>query len=127
MTTTSLFFTTVIFSSIPASLLPHILFFFFFNDTATTEIYTLSLHDALPISCDGDGIRGPLGSVTGRLCGGDRGPALAPHPSRRAARGRNRDFDHGLDFHSSLRRHFHRRIREARRPAAARVAGGGVV
>src|SRR5256885_9084355 len=26
-------------------------FFFFFNDTATTEIYTLSLHDALPISC----------------------------------------------------------------------------
>src|SRR3989442_14207176 len=27
-------------------------FFFFFNDTATTEIYTLSLHDALPISCN---------------------------------------------------------------------------
>src|SRR5258708_27345183 len=27
--------------------------FFFFNDTATTEIYTLSLHDALPISCSG--------------------------------------------------------------------------
>src|SRR2546422_8223587 len=27
-------------------------FFFFFNDTATTEIYTLSLHDALPISAD---------------------------------------------------------------------------
>src|SRR6266516_5268067 len=31
----------VLFSFIP--------FFFFFNDTATTEIYTLSLHDALPI------------------------------------------------------------------------------
>src|SRR2546429_7675623 len=30
------------------ALLPH-LSFFFFNDTATTEIYTLSLHDALPI------------------------------------------------------------------------------
>src|SRR6266576_4103678 len=31
-----------------------IFFFFFFNDTATTEIYTLSLHDALPITryCD---------------------------------------------------------------------------
>src|SRR2546429_2909457 len=29
--------------------LPSILLFFFFNDTATTEIYTLSLHDALPI------------------------------------------------------------------------------
>src|SRR3712207_8565287 len=28
----------------------HNFFFFFFNDTATTEIYTLSLHDALPIS-----------------------------------------------------------------------------
>src|SRR3989442_8334536 len=26
-----------------------IIYFFFFNDTATTEIYTLSLHDALPI------------------------------------------------------------------------------
>src|SRR6266540_7524150 len=28
----------------------YMFFFFFFNDTATTEIYTLSLHDALPIS-----------------------------------------------------------------------------
>src|SRR6267143_4189391 len=34
--------------------LPVFFFFFFFNDTATTEIYTLSLHDALPISpCPG--------------------------------------------------------------------------
>src|SRR5256885_6952045 len=32
------------------SRLTSISFFFFFNDTATTEIYTLSLHDALPIS-----------------------------------------------------------------------------
>src|SRR5438132_9987548 len=30
-------------------ILPYCSFFFFFNDTATTEIYTLSLHDALPI------------------------------------------------------------------------------
>src|SRR5438477_12464007 len=30
--------------------MPSISFFFFFNDSATTEIYTLSLHDALPIS-----------------------------------------------------------------------------
>src|SRR3712207_9111387 len=29
-----------------------LLYFFFFNDTATTEIYTLSLHDALPICRD---------------------------------------------------------------------------
>src|SRR6266849_6535296 len=31
--------------------------FFFFNDTATTEIYTLSLHDALPISTPSSGVR----------------------------------------------------------------------
>src|SRR5688572_31741634 len=30
-----------------------LLFFFFFTDPATTEIYTLSLHDALPICCGG--------------------------------------------------------------------------
>src|SRR2546429_8378022 len=30
-------------------------FFFFFNDTATTEIYTLSLHDALPICMENGG------------------------------------------------------------------------
>src|SRR2546430_16667852 len=33
------------------------LFFFFFNDTATTEIYTLSLHDALPIYRRGKSVR----------------------------------------------------------------------
>src|SRR6266853_5434475 len=33
-------------------------FFFFFNDTATTEIYTLSLHDALPISLVGVALGG---------------------------------------------------------------------
>src|SRR3712207_9148895 len=41
--------------------------FFFFNDTATTEIYTLSLHDALPISIDDtrskDGSLGPLAGL----------------------------------------------------------------
>src|SRR2546430_10439418 len=34
-------------------------FVFFFNDTATTEIYTLSLHDALPISVSESGGWGP--------------------------------------------------------------------
>src|SRR5438552_14284975 len=38
------------------------LIFFFFNDTATTEIYTLSLHDALPISR----LRGDRGPSEGR-------------------------------------------------------------
>src|SRR5258708_30925992 len=35
---------------------PPSVLFFFFNDTATTEIYTLSLHDALPISDSHNGI-----------------------------------------------------------------------
>src|SRR2546426_5844032 len=35
----------------------HCFFLFFFNDTATTEIYTLSLHDALPICVDPDGVK----------------------------------------------------------------------
>src|SRR2546421_4883713 len=48
-----------LFPSIVTQLSPNLLFFFFFNDTATTEIYTLSLHDALPIS--------------GRLLGGQQG------------------------------------------------------
>src|SRR5258707_8820023 len=39
-------------------------FFFFFNDTATTEIYTLSLHDALPIS----GARIATITTTGSSC-----------------------------------------------------------
>src|SRR5256885_6793360 len=40
-------------------------FFFFFNDTATTEIYTLSLHDALPI-LPRDDRRVPRGAGLGR-------------------------------------------------------------
>src|SRR3712207_7970100 len=40
------------------------LIFFFFNDTATTEIYTLSLHDALPI-CHRAGGRPDLRAVAG--------------------------------------------------------------
>src|SRR5260370_39025952 len=38
--------------------MPSTTFFFFFNDTATTEIYTLSLHDALPILAMGKSISG---------------------------------------------------------------------
>src|SRR3989454_9947880 len=44
-------------------------FFFFFNDTATTEIYTLSLHDALPIS-PASTRSGPPGWRTAASCWG---------------------------------------------------------
>src|SRR3989442_9040108 len=50
-------------------------FFFFFNDTATTEIYTLSLHDALPICLhhrDGDGGRSLHGAQPHGRCHADR-------------------------------------------------------
>src|SRR2546426_6429178 len=64
-------------------MIDHCFFFFFFNDTATTEIYTLSLHDALPIS----GRDGSPASLGRRMCGGrrvvppSRGTA-APTPAR---------------------------------------------
>src|SRR6266567_1368279 len=50
-------------------------FFFFFNDTATTEIYTLSLHDALPIS-----LRAPL--IAGDVVAVEPGTVDAPHGGR---------------------------------------------
>src|SRR2546430_8000126 len=54
----------------------YILFFFFFNDTATTEIYTLSLHDALPICGCGDqlpdGGRWAAGHAAGQVPERDR-------------------------------------------------------
>src|SRR5689334_24192138 len=49
--------------------------FFFFNDTATTEIYTLSLHDALPISRRPASERAPRASRR-------RGGRSLPTPSR---------------------------------------------
>src|SRR2546430_17001171 len=57
---------------------------FFFNDTATTEIYTLSLHDALPISHHRESVRRP--SIPRTHCGRIPrcGPAGLPtQPSRR--------------------------------------------
>src|SRR3712207_7106320 len=61
---------------------------FFFNDTATTEIYTLSLHDALPISGPrrrsrggraGGHPRGARGRARLRLEGRDAGGVLVVH------------------------------------------------
>src|SRR2546422_7606101 len=62
-----------------------VIFFFFFNDTATTEIYTLSLHDALPISWPrrGRSARRP-GATPGhrRSPGAGRGLSGAPCRAR---------------------------------------------
>src|SRR3712207_9357353 len=55
--------------------------FFFFNDTATTEIYTLSLHDALPIWPVRQLGAGEDRGVQGRLRGGD--PARRPRDGLR--------------------------------------------
>src|SRR3712207_7784343 len=51
--------------------------FFFFNDTATTEIYTLSLHDALPISA------GPVLGRGEHGRGGHDGPQVAEQRAHR--------------------------------------------
>src|SRR5438132_13324472 len=53
-----------------------LLFFFFFTDTATTEIYTLSLHDALPISARAEHGVHP-GAPRSRAAPGQRGDDLA--------------------------------------------------
>src|SRR3712207_8228116 len=52
--------------------------FFFFNDTATTEIYTLSLHDALPILRGGEELRRP-GREAGRDAPGAAEPVEVRH------------------------------------------------
>src|SRR3712207_7747567 len=54
------------------------MFFFFFNDTATTEIYTLSLHDALPISEHvADAVARPHRHAAGQRAHGEPGAELA--------------------------------------------------
>src|SRR6266436_3348037 len=75
---------------------PHVYFmhvhgmFFFFNDTAPTEIYTLSLHDALPFSCR----RGPAVPRT---------PECRTTPSRRSARAAcPRSEEHTSELQSRL-------------------------
>src|SRR5438132_13689124 len=57
-------------------------FFFFFNDTATTEIYTLSLHDALPI------LKGPGKNLIDNITtgAGQIKNASTPCPDRKSTR-----------------------------------------
>src|SRR3712207_7237267 len=72
---------------------------FFFNDTATTEIYTLSLHDALPISTE----RGP-GSMTAISEGAWRArmasSRLRTTAMRRTGKPRRRSEEHTSELQS---------------------------
>src|SRR2546430_13718558 len=67
-------------------------FFFFFNDTATTEIYTLSLHDALPISRDRHHL--PIQFL--------RRPILCPAGTDRQRGGRDRKSTRLNSSHSQI-------------------------
>src|SRR5688572_32931199 len=67
-----------------------VLFFFFFNDTATTEIYTLSLHDALPISHLARSVR-TVSDQDGRA-----------HPGHAARRARSEEHTSELQSQSNL-------------------------
>src|SRR2546430_12311690 len=72
-----------------------VFFFFFFNDTATTEIYTLSLHDALPISSGGRDGGWDVGGSVRALGAGD--------PDRRlASAGRDRKSTRLNSSHSQI-------------------------
>src|SRR3712207_7291359 len=82
-------------------------FFFFFNDTATTEIYTLSLHDALPICTGRSGAgwggggprarRGPGPSASPRLRGRSH-----RNPSRSLCRPRDRKSTRLNSSHANI-------------------------
>src|SRR3712207_9486356 len=56
----------------------HLCYFFFFNDTATTEIYTLSLHDALPILCEESQIPHKVVRGSGHKTGPQTGAWMLP-------------------------------------------------
>src|SRR2546430_4201044 len=80
-------------------LVSSLFFFFFFNDTATTEIYTLSLHDALPI-------------WAGQRPGAGDGGSLDPHrgAGARPAVRRHRSPEHRLDRKSTRLNSSHSQI-----------------
>src|SRR2546427_10416552 len=70
-------------------LLTYFFCFFFFNDTATTEIYTLSLHDALPIwcpACPGVCWRSPCAIPASALPSSSSNSSSMPSARRTAAR-----------------------------------------
>src|SRR5256885_6220990 len=70
-------------------------FFFFFNDTATTEIYTLSLHDALPISR----VRG-AGPALEAALGAPGAAAMAGHRTGLCRHSAGRSEEHTSELQS---------------------------
>src|SRR2546429_9890322 len=70
--------------------------FFFFNDTATTEIYTLSLHDALPISSRTTATR------RGTTACGRSSSRFSASPGRTRCRSRTRSEEHTSELQSRL-------------------------
>src|SRR2546422_1351970 len=74
--------------------IPHSSFFFFFNDTATTEIYTLSLHDALPIS--------RTRCTSGMPRKASTSPPALHTPSRLRMKSANRSEEHTSELQSRL-------------------------
>src|SRR2546430_15413304 len=75
---------------------------FFFNDTATTEIYTLSLHDALPIYTLPGLIEAPTGPLTLSQGTGTGGGAGSGSTSARALRQRSEEHTSELQSQSNL-------------------------
>src|SRR2546430_13071189 len=86
------------------------MYFFFFNDTAPTEIYTLSLHDALPISASparrrvrrgpGPGAGGTVFRRGGAACRRDAARPLRPDARGRRHRARQRSEEHTSELQS---------------------------
>src|SRR6267154_2367115 len=114
---------------IPPYLFPS---FFFFNDTATTEIYTLSLHDALPISVRTAGHQRPLRLREERAAvqpAGLRHAAVRPAPAGGRRLPVGPVADHGAAHSRALARPDaparHRRRTLVAHPAAESVRGPG--
>src|SRR2546430_6686229 len=77
-------------------------FFFFFNDTATTEIYTLSLHDALPIFVQVVTRRGGQPRVGGTIEGGGQGTLRETADASGAIGNRSEEHTSELQSQSNL-------------------------
>src|SRR2546430_8744224 len=79
-------------------------YFFFFNDTATTEIYTLSLHDALPIYRSSGGQSAPARAAILPLAQGCAEAAIDDrtllHRHRHRQRGLERSEEHTSELQS---------------------------